>query len=85
MNGYLVLVRCNLDDVPVRFFPTLEEAAIYAQRQDIEETADNIAQDVFGVELSQANYVDVVKFQDGVPVDYRIRVVDFDHVTKQTT
>jgi hypothetical protein len=70
MNGYLVLARCSLDDIPLRLCGSREEAAEYAQGIGKREVREQAAV-VCGVGVSDVHALDVVRFVDGVPLPFQ--------------
>jgi hypothetical protein len=73
MNGHLVIVRTNLDDIPVRLFQTREEADDYANGMD-DAAVLTVTRggNVFNVDASTFNGVWVVEFVGGEPVSSRL-------------
>jgi hypothetical protein len=66
MNGFLVLGRCALDDVPLRLCRSKAEALTLAGRvteDDVVEAAAHV------IEVDVATFINVavVEFRDGVP------------------
>ena len=74
MNGYLVMVRMNLDDVPVRFFTELSEAKEFVEASVIDggPTADfearvNSMAAAIDFDVSDMVRCDVLRVIDGWP------------------
>lgn len=68
MNGYLVLARCSIDDIPLRLFHNKSAAVAYAQTVTQAEVF-KVAREVFTLDTSQVIVIDVVQFEDGIPTD----------------
>lgn len=62
MNGWLVFSIHNLDDIPVRMFPTREEAMAFAAAMQPATENPLMAWDQSGVIC-----VKVLEFKDGLP------------------
>jgi len=67
MNGYLVLIRANMDDLPAGLFETEAEAHKFCDELDVRDIERT--KEVMGVDTSQFVAVDVVRFVNGRPVD----------------
>lgn len=74
MNGYLVLLRHEMDDLPIGLFATYNEAKAFAVEHGPDPTDDE--REVFYTDCSTPLYTCVVPFVDGVPVDVNI-VADY--------
>jgi hypothetical protein len=73
MNGHLVIVRTNLDDIPVRLCQTREEADDYANGMDDAAVLTvTRGENVFNVDASTFNGVWVVEFVGGEPASSRL-------------
>lgn len=70
MNGWLVLGRCNLDDVPVGLYATEAEAFARAEAITADEVCE-IAGQVLRTDTSVVIGVDVLEFREGVPQEVR--------------
>ena len=71
MNGFLVVGRTNLDDVPLGLFGTKAEAEAFASGV----TGDSIhvsAESVMGVDRAGLINVGIVEFQNGVPQEIEV-------------
>jgi hypothetical protein len=70
MNGFLVMLRCNMEDVPLAFYATLDFAAETARRAA--KFPDAAREGVIGKidypGRSALNHVLIVRFEDGQPV-----------------
>jgi hypothetical protein len=69
MNGFLVAVRCDHDDVPLGLFATREEAAEFARRGTLALVNDTCAKfkpAAFG-SGDDAYYIVVIEFIGGRP------------------
>jgi hypothetical protein len=66
MNGYLVMLCHNLDDLPVKFCATRQEATDYGNSLDEMPTEEMRL--IFNTDCSTPNCVKVVHFVDGNPV-----------------
>ena len=67
MNGFLVLARCGMDDVPMRLCESKTDAYEYARSltpDDVREAAGIVC----GVGVSDVFTLCVVEFHDGVPL-----------------
>lgn len=69
MNGFLVLLCCLMDDIPVGLFPTQEEAMEFGRSLD-EYPSENV-EETFGIDLSEAVCVKSVEFRNGVPFGFK--------------
>jgi hypothetical protein len=76
MNGYLLMVRMNLDDVPVRFFSNLAEAKEFVEANMIDggPTADFEAMvksmaAAIDFDVSDMVRCDVLRIVDGWPTE----------------
>lgn len=70
---YLVLVRCGIEDVPVRIFRDATKAHEFAKQLTKYSPAFAEAQravDTLGRETALLDCVDVVRFLNGSPVDF---------------
>lgn len=64
MNGYLVLARCYMDDIPMKVFASEDEATNYAfevGKQEIEKKAFEL----FGMLASDLVSLNVLEIRDG--------------------
>lgn len=75
MNGYLVLLCHDMDDLPV--FLTDDEDAAMAFAEALPGEPGNILRSVFQTDCSTPNCVKVVLFINGQPIGVRI-VKNFD-------
>jgi len=66
MNGYVALIACNLDDVPIGLYKTEQEAVDAVLACDAETLAKAWA--VLGRDATGAVAGLVIKFRDGRPV-----------------
>lgn len=76
MKHYLVIARCDMDDVPLRLFDNPKLADRYADavtREQVIETAWKVMR----IDLSAVGAVGVVEFTDGMPSVF-MGVIDFD-------
>lgn len=67
MNGVLVLGRCGIDDIPVRYFELRAEAEEFAMALQPEQIQE-IAAEIFNLDTSIFHAVSIVEFLDGVPI-----------------
>jgi hypothetical protein len=70
MNGYLVLARCLMDDLPMRLFSDEKTAFNYAwslSKEDVFTFAD----ETMKTPVSEVLHVSVIKYEDGKPVYVR--------------
>jgi hypothetical protein len=67
-TGFLVLLRCAEDDLPLGLFNTHTAAWDFAKgiTADSEEIA--VAERVLSVDVSDLHCIDVITFENGVPV-----------------
>jgi len=75
MNGFLVLLVHTLDDLPVRFCDTLEEAQAFGEQLDPEPT-DAVCEGLGVFGGSSPICVSVIEFENGIPIRSEI-VKDF--------
>jgi hypothetical protein len=68
MNGFLVLLRCGMDDLPLGLFATHTAAWNFAK--GIVPTSEEIAvtERVLSLDVSDLHAVSVMSFDNGVPV-----------------
>lgn len=64
---YLVIARCNFDDIPLRLFAEWDAAIQYAMALDYDHP-DLVEASAVMESCSDACGVDVVEFNDGKPV-----------------
>jgi hypothetical protein len=67
MNGFLILARCGMDDVPMRLCESMADACEFARSlttKDVQEAAETVC----GVSVSEVITLHVVEFHDGVPL-----------------
>ena len=76
INGYLVLLRHTMDDLPLRFFGENEYAKAKQFARSRGEMPTPHIRAVYNTDCSTPVGVDVVRFSNGVPVDVEM-VVDF--------
>lgn len=74
MKFFLVLLRCSLDDLPLRLF---DDSAGYQERIDAFVASVSAAtitgvEDVFGLDVSEPFHVTLVTFEGGLPVKTEI-------------
>jgi hypothetical protein len=76
MDGYLLMVRMNLDDVPVRFFSNLAEAKEFVDANIIDgeptiEFQDRIKSMAAAIDFDTSDLVrcDVLRIIDGLPTE----------------
>jgi len=62
---YLVLLRCNMDELPVRLFEDQAEAIQFAKTFDVDAAIE--AWDLLNWATSKPLWVAVVTFKDGIP------------------
>ncbi len=68
MTGYLVLLRCAMDDLPIRLFEDKEEAVKFASDPAaVEAEAEQIAGQVFDSDLTMPVAVAVLFVEEGTP------------------
>ena len=67
MSIYLVLLRHDMDDLPVYMTFDREEAMDVARTLDWE--PDQRVLEVFGIRCNTPNLIDVVRFEGGRPVE----------------
>lgn len=70
MNGFVVLLRTNLDDFPVRLCETKDEAVKFGKRLRANQIRKLAA--MFGVDPAGACNVAVVAFSAGAPVELHL-------------
>jgi hypothetical protein len=75
MNGYLVVLRHEMDDLPVGLFATQKEAAKCAANLD--EMPTTFIRDFYQTDCSTPCSVAIVKFSDGEPWQFET-VRDFE-------
>jgi hypothetical protein len=66
MDGFLVIARCGMDDIPLRFFTTREEALENARSTTVESILD-LAPEIMCVDVSIVINVSILEFCSGVP------------------
>lgn len=66
MDGYLVVGRCGMDDVPLRLFASEKPARDYASTVT-RKTVIDYAMFVYGIIVSQVITVVIVPFLNGIP------------------
>ena len=64
MNGYLVVVRCGMDDLPCRLFADKGKAEAFA-KEPIEAEVDRVAK-LLNLDVTDLCNVSVATFADGV-------------------
>lgn len=74
MNGYLVLLRHTMDDLPIGLFATFDEAKAFATKHGPDPT--DAEREVFHTDCSTPIYMCIVPFAAGFPVGIT-EVVDF--------
>lgn len=69
MNQYLLLIRCSLDDVPMKLFETgteaVEAANMLADSPAMLEGALMAAGNVMGIDVSEPHAIAVATYVDG--------------------
>jgi hypothetical protein len=70
MNGFLVFVRCNSDDLPIGLFATEDEAITFAWNNRGNDALKTI-EDVLNIDASPTICTHVIEFKNGVPVGFR--------------
>lgn len=69
MNGYLVMIRCTMDDVPLRLFDSRKKATRFAYRlrndPSLLPAEMKKASDLLGYDLTGSLLVAVVRFLKG--------------------
>lgn len=78
MNGWLVIARCGMDDVPMRMFPTRGDAGTWAAALTPDDVAKAAAK-IMGVDASIILGVDILEFDGGKPREAN-SLADFDSV-----
>lgn len=75
MNGYLVLLRHGMDDLPIGLFDTQGRADQFAST--VEPMPTEAIRSLYGTDCSTPCCVEIVEFANGLPVNIRF-VRDFD-------
>jgi hypothetical protein len=70
MNGFVLMLRHTLDDMPVGLFQTYRDALIAAENRDWDLTANE--EDIFAFDATTPNNMAVIEFKDGAPVKMTI-------------
>jgi hypothetical protein len=76
MDGFLVLARCGIDDIPLLFTESRDDATDFALAVT-RERIQQVALDVFKIDVTDFMSVDVVTFDGGFPVHAEL-VQDFE-------
>lgn len=76
MNGFLVIARCGMDDIPLGLFETEEAARVYGRMQTTDTVREKAAT-VFLLDVSEIICVDLVKFVAGSPSGWHDTVANF--------
>lgn len=71
MNGFLVLGRATIDDIPLGLFMRREDAAAFAANVDVAYVR-KVAHDVMGLDVSEVHAVGIVEFKGGEPTRLQI-------------
>lgn len=66
MSGFLVVLRCTMDDFPLALFETADAANNFARQFDPD--ADLPIEEIWSIDRSSINGVCIVQFRNGVPV-----------------
>lgn len=66
MNGYLVVLRCMMDDLPLGLFATRAKALKFALNLDFD--GELPIERVWGIDRSSITQVDILQFKNGEPV-----------------
>lgn len=66
MNGFLVVLRCTMDDLPLALFETADAANNFARQFDPD--ADLPIEEIWSLSRSSINWVSIVQFRNGLPV-----------------
>lgn len=66
MNGYLVLARCAIDDIPMRLFDSHPLAVAFAAKATRKDVC-KVARDCYGLDTSVVYGIDIVAFKKGIP------------------
>lgn len=67
VNGFLVVGRCEMDDIPMQLCDTEKEARDFLSCVT-PEAIISAALNVYGVDASNIITIDIVEFQDGKPL-----------------
>lgn len=68
MNGFMVLARFAMDDVPLRLFSSYDQADIWIRNiKDIRRYAMSAARDTMNLDSSILTGVDIFEFENGFP------------------
>lgn len=76
MNGWIVVIRCTMDEVPVGLYATKREAMAVAVNIDTEDAATAIARRHSDCDPTSPVNVSLLPFRNGVPRGYTV-VHDF--------
>jgi hypothetical protein len=71
ISGFLVVIRCTMDDFPVAFFTDRKEALLHAGDLSVHDDCDlppEGVRDIFWVDATEPQFIDVYEFTDGLPV-----------------
>jgi hypothetical protein len=77
MNGYLVVGRCGMDDVPLALLCGEKEARDFASTVAHQQVLDAVA-DVYGTDATEAITVCIVPFIAGAPQPAIFTGIDLD-------
>ncbi len=80
MNGYLLIARMEMDDLPLRFFATKKEMGEWLRVGDgtFEEEINRIVR-LHGWSSSELLRIEAMRLRNGVPVAVE-HVMGFEHV-----
>jgi hypothetical protein len=67
LDGYLVLLRQTIDDIPIGFFANRDEAIKFADNSDGMPSPEIMW--IYGDACSSPVAVQIIKFSKGIPVD----------------
>lgn len=80
MNGFLVLARCSIDDIPLKLFHNKSAAQAFARDVTTNQVFE-IARRVFVCDTSVVVCIDVLEFVDGIPTNAEL-IAEFQEVDR---
>lgn len=80
MNGWLLVARMKLDDLPIQLFGNKKEMSEWLRVGELsfEDSIDKVAK-VLNLPTSELLRIEAIKFRNGRPVEL-VHVMGFEHV-----
>jgi hypothetical protein len=72
MNGFLVMLSCTIDDVPIRLCATEEEALTSLVGRNFEDGLTAEEEAAWGLDQSGPVCFAIIEFRNGVPVSRKV-------------